>query len=70
MGIVLTEEDLSTALAYLYTKATKEIYKFVPRKTVQKEGIEYEGILYVKTRILEGQELRVMGEQVQQGQLT
>ena len=62
MGIVLTEEDLSTALTYLYTKATKEIYKFVPRKTVQKEGIEYEGILYAKTRILEGQELRVMGE--------
>ena len=62
MGIVLTEEDLSAALTYLYTKATKEIYEFVPRKVIEKEGIESDGILYAKCRILEGQELRVMGE--------
>ena len=62
LGIILTEEDLSAALTYLYTKATMEIYKFVPKKIIEKEGIESEGILYAKTRILEGQELRVMGE--------
>ena len=46
----------------MYTKATKEIHEFVSKKIVEKEGIESEGILYAKTRILEEQELRVMGE--------
>ena len=38
------------------------MYEFVPKKIVEKEGIEDDGILFAKTRILEGQELRVMGE--------
>ena len=60
--IILTEEDLDAALTYLYSKTTKEVYEFVPKKIVEKEGIEDDGILFAKTRILEGQELRVMGE--------
>ena len=62
LGIILTEEDIDTALTYLYGKATKEIYEFVPKKIIDKEGIESDGILFAKTRILEEQELRVMGE--------
>ena len=62
LGIILTEEDSDTALTYLYGKATMEIYKFVPKKIIDKEGIESDGILFAKTRILEEQELRVMGE--------
>ena len=62
LGIIITEEDYDAALRYLYRKATEEIYNFVPKKTIEKEGIESEGILYAKTRILEGQELKMMGE--------
>ena len=62
LGIIITEEDYDAALSYLFKKATEEIYKFVPKKTIEKEGIESEGILYAKTRILEGQELKMMGE--------
>ena len=59
LGIIITEEDYDAALSYLYRKATMEIYEFVPKKTIEKEGIESDGILYAKTRILEGQELKM-----------
>ena len=61
LGIILTDEDLDAALINLYSKATMEIHEFVPKKTIEKEGIEINGILFAKTRILEEQELRVMG---------
>ena len=62
LGIILTDEELDAALSNLYSKATMEIHEFVPKKTIEKEGIEINGILFAKTRILEEQELRVMGE--------
>ena len=61
LGRVLTEKELDEALKYLYIKATMKIYKFVSKKTIEKEGFECDGIIFAKSQILEGQELRCTG---------
>ena len=60
--VLLTEEALSAALEYLYRKATAEILKFNDKKSVKKVGVMKDGILYCKTRLLESQSLRAVGE--------
>ena len=61
MNIKLREQDLSEALDYLYRKATREVIEFNDKKRVEKEGIEREGVLYAKSRILDGQTIRALG---------
>ena len=55
----LTDADLSRGLDYLYKKATKEILKF--DKDVDKIGVLKDDILYCRSRILEGQNLKAVG---------
>ena len=57
----LSDEMLSLSLQYLYRKATAEVTKFNDKKYVSKIGELHDGILYYKSRIEEGQELRVVG---------
>ena len=50
------------ALEYLYKKATAEILQFYDKKTINKIGVMKDGIMYCKSRILESQTLRAVGE--------
>ena len=45
----------------IYRKATKEIFRFNDKKTIEKKGQLKDGILYCKTRLVEGQTLRAVG---------
>ena len=60
-SISLTDEELSASLEHIYKKATKEIFKYHDKKTIDKMGQLKDGILYCKTRLLEGQTLRAVG---------
>ena len=57
----LTEEQLSEGLNYIFKRATKEIFKYHDKKFIEKRGIEIDGVLFSKDRILEGQELQIVG---------
>ena len=57
----LSEEELSAALEYLYKKATGELIKFIDKKELDKIGVMKNGVMFCKTRILEGQTLRSVG---------
>ena len=57
----LSDEMLSLSLQYLYRKATAEVIEFNDKKYVSKIGELYDGILYYKSCIEEGQELRIVG---------
>ena len=53
----LSEEALSASLEYSYKKATKEVLHFNDKKVVEKIS---NGILYCKSRLVEGQTLRAV----------
>ena len=57
----LSEEALSASLEYSYKKATKEVLHFNDKKAVEKIGEISNGILYCKSRLVEGQTLRAVG---------
>ena len=57
----LNEEQLSEALNYAYKKATSEVLKYHDKKFIEKRGIMIDGVLFCKTRILEGQQLKIVG---------
>ena len=59
--VKLTDEDLSVGLEYLYKKATQEIIRFENLKEIEKLSVMKDDILYCKSRILESQELKVVG---------
>ena len=60
--ISVTDKELSASLEYLYKKAAKEVFKFNDKKSVEKVAELHDGILYCRTRLLEGQTLRVVGD--------
>ena len=51
----LNDQDIQDALKYLYLTATKEVEHFVKAETVNKIAVKKDGILYHKSRILDGQ---------------
>ena len=53
--ICLMEEDIQDALNYLYLTATKEVEKFNKPEALSKISIRKDGILFHRSRILEGQ---------------
>ena len=55
--VVLTEDDVQRAMLYWYQKASEEVKHFVKKETVQKIAVEKEGILFNRSRILDGQRL-------------
>ena len=56
----LNDEELSEGLHYLYKKATNEVFKYHDKKFIHKRGILTDGVLFCKTRVLEGQELKIV----------
>ena len=60
--LVPTDDDMSDALAYLFKIASKEVKEFVKPEIVQKLSVERDGILYSKSRILEGQRFILSGD--------
>ena len=55
MAIKLEEQDLQDALKYLYKTATKEVKFFNNSDKISKTMVEKNGILFLKSRISEGQ---------------
>ena len=59
--IKLTEDQLSAALDYLFKKATNEVEEFNKKKTIEKIAIKEDGVLFYKSRLLEGAEIKAAG---------
>ena len=57
----LTDDELSEGLDYIFKKATDEVLKYHSKKYIDKRGIMIDGILFSKDRILEGQQLKIVG---------
>ena len=51
----ITDEDVSLALQYWYRTGTGEVYMFSKKKFVEKATVEKNGILFCKSRIMDGQ---------------
>lgn len=60
--VVLTETDLWRAIEYMFKRATIELKQFNNARRLDKIGVELDGILYSRNRIMEGHELEIMGE--------
>ena len=58
----LNETDISRALEYWFKKATSEVKEFNKKETVERIGVEKDGILYCKSRIMDGQRFLVSGD--------
>ena len=52
--IVPNEDDVSDALSYLFRVATQEVKEFVKPEILKKVAIESNGILYSKSRVMDG----------------
>ena len=55
--VTIEEDDVQRALIYWYTTATKEVKHFVKKETLEKIAVEKCGILFARSRILDGQRL-------------
>ena len=55
--VVLTDSELSQSLEHLFTIATNEIKEFCKKESINKEAIEKDGILFCRSRLLDGQRL-------------
>ena len=53
--IIPNDDDISDALSYLFQVATKEVKEFVKPEILKKVAIESNGILYSKSRVMDGQ---------------
>ena len=63
-GIVvqMTDDMLNQSLNFLFKKASDEVRQFYPKERLKKISIEKEGILYSKSRILDGQRFILAGD--------
>ena len=57
----LADIDLSTALEYLYKIATQEVFRYVEKRKIEEISIMSDGILYYKSRVLDGAEIKAVG---------
>ena len=57
----LDDKDLQWALHYLYTCATKEVEEFVKPATIARIAVKSHGILFSKSRALDGQRFTCAG---------
>ena len=60
--LIPSDDDMSDALAYLFKVATKEVREFVKPEILKKISLEKDGVLYSKSRILEGQRFILSGD--------
>ena len=58
----VSDIDVSRALVYWYSKATEEVKHFNKAEYVQRVGVEKEGILFCRSRIMDGQRFLQAGE--------
>ena len=59
--LALTDEEISASLEYLYKKEATIINKFNDKKLIARVAVLKEEVYYCKSRLLEGQDLRVVG---------
>ena len=59
--VILTDDDVSRSLSYLYKKGSEEVKEFNKKDFVNKISIERNGILFLKSRILDGQRFQIAG---------
>ena len=59
--VLITDDDISRSLEYLYKKGTEEVIKFNKPELVRKISIEKDGVLYSKSRILNNQRFQIAG---------
>ena len=57
--VMITDDDQSRALEHLFKKATTEVKAFHKPEFLKKIAVEKDGILYSKSRILDGQRIKV-----------
>ena len=57
--VLITDDDVSRSLEYLFRKATLEVKKFQKPEFLKKIAIENDGILFSRSRILDGQRLQI-----------
>ena len=58
---MITDLDRNLALQHIFWKESQIFKKFMPAKQLDKISIEKEGILYSKTRVLEGKTVKIVG---------
>ena len=51
----ISDQDVSCALKYWYTKASREVEEFYSKEIVSKLAVKKDGILFSRSRILDGQ---------------
>ena len=57
----LSEEDLSASLEYLFAKSSDEVRRYIERSKVDEISVNKNGILFLKSRILDKQDLEAIG---------
>ena len=60
--VLITDDDISRALFYLFSKASAEVKEFNKPEFVKRISVERNGILYSRNRLLDGQRFKVAGE--------
>ena len=60
--VTLTEVEVHRALLYWYQKASGEVWAFNKKETIKRVGVEKEGILFCRSRIMDGQRFLAAGE--------
>ena len=59
--VLITDENVNDSLTYLFQKGTAEVKKFVKPDTIRKIAVEKNGILFSKSRILDGYRFQIAG---------
>ena len=59
--VLIAADDISHALYYLFSKATAEVKKFVKPEFLSKIAFEKNGILFSRSRLLDGQRFQEAG---------
>ena len=60
--ILPSDKDISDALAYYFRVATQEVKEFVKPEIIKKIAVESQGILYSKSRVMDGQRFTLSGD--------
>ena len=68
--VLLNEDDVSKALEYLFRKETEIVKEFNKAELLRKISVERSGILFSRSRILDGQRFQVAGGLEEQDILT
>ena len=60
--MVLTDEELGASLEYEFKKTTEVVIKYNDKKAVDNVGVNKDGVLFCKSRLLESKKVRAVGE--------